>query len=308
MHSRWNFISTFTELPAHGDECWPIEVTSNTYFRGVASPCSLIQRRTLLLLDGLAAQAPRSNCNDVPIIKCQYNKCSQCVMIASKGEELKDCMDRGYADCWLEIEGMAGEGRWWRLLAKTTLVEETAGSCQQCTFSNYHQPYAKFRACLLELGMLKKSYSLHLVQMMNLWMFVVLDPFPSREPGWRENKQQSNRGECAYSVAHFRHVTHQPWSAGRPVPIECWRASAGPRPPQPSRTSSSRGWSGTGHRAAQSRGSRPPWLFSGCCWRPGSCPSWTLSWSGVSFAECHQAFWRQKHDEFATSQPRNTGC
>ena len=35
LHSRWNFISAFTELHVHGGECWPVEVTSNTYFRGV---------------------------------------------------------------------------------------------------------------------------------------------------------------------------------------------------------------------------------------------------------------------------------
>ena len=35
LHSRWNFTSTFTELHVHGDERWPTEVTSNTYFRGV---------------------------------------------------------------------------------------------------------------------------------------------------------------------------------------------------------------------------------------------------------------------------------
>ena len=34
LHSRWNFFSTFTELRVHGP--WPMEVTSNTYFRGVA--------------------------------------------------------------------------------------------------------------------------------------------------------------------------------------------------------------------------------------------------------------------------------
>ena len=33
MHSRWNFISTFTELHVHGDERWLMEVTSSTYFR-----------------------------------------------------------------------------------------------------------------------------------------------------------------------------------------------------------------------------------------------------------------------------------
>ena len=38
LHSRWNFPSTFTELHVHGDERWPTEVTSNTYFRGVWEP------------------------------------------------------------------------------------------------------------------------------------------------------------------------------------------------------------------------------------------------------------------------------
>ena len=33
LHSRWNFISTFTEFHVHGEERWPMEVTSNTYFR-----------------------------------------------------------------------------------------------------------------------------------------------------------------------------------------------------------------------------------------------------------------------------------
>ena len=33
LHSRWNFISTSTELHGHGDERWPIDVTSKTYFR-----------------------------------------------------------------------------------------------------------------------------------------------------------------------------------------------------------------------------------------------------------------------------------
>ena len=33
LHSRWNFLSTFTELHSHGDERWPTAVTSNTYFR-----------------------------------------------------------------------------------------------------------------------------------------------------------------------------------------------------------------------------------------------------------------------------------
>ena len=35
LYSRWNFISTFTELHLHGDERWPTEVTSTTYSRGV---------------------------------------------------------------------------------------------------------------------------------------------------------------------------------------------------------------------------------------------------------------------------------
>ena len=35
LHSRWNFISTFTELHVRGDQRWPTEVTSNTYFRDV---------------------------------------------------------------------------------------------------------------------------------------------------------------------------------------------------------------------------------------------------------------------------------
>ena len=35
LHSWWNFFSTFTEFRVHGDERWPTEVTSNTYFRGV---------------------------------------------------------------------------------------------------------------------------------------------------------------------------------------------------------------------------------------------------------------------------------
>ena len=35
LHSKWNFISTFTELHVHDDERWPTEVTSNTYFRSV---------------------------------------------------------------------------------------------------------------------------------------------------------------------------------------------------------------------------------------------------------------------------------
>ena len=39
--SRWNFISTPTKLHVHGDERWPMEVTSKTYFRGVVWLCSL---------------------------------------------------------------------------------------------------------------------------------------------------------------------------------------------------------------------------------------------------------------------------
>ena len=35
LHSRWSFISTFTELHIHGDERWPMEVMSNACFRGV---------------------------------------------------------------------------------------------------------------------------------------------------------------------------------------------------------------------------------------------------------------------------------
>ena len=35
LHSRWNFISTFTELHVHGDERSLTEVTSHTYFHGV---------------------------------------------------------------------------------------------------------------------------------------------------------------------------------------------------------------------------------------------------------------------------------
>ena len=34
LHSRWNFITTFTKLHVHGDERWPTEVTSDTCFRG----------------------------------------------------------------------------------------------------------------------------------------------------------------------------------------------------------------------------------------------------------------------------------
>ena len=30
LHSRWNFISAFTELHVHGDERWPIELVSNS--------------------------------------------------------------------------------------------------------------------------------------------------------------------------------------------------------------------------------------------------------------------------------------
>ena len=33
LHASWNFTSTFTELHVHGDERWPMEVTTNTYFR-----------------------------------------------------------------------------------------------------------------------------------------------------------------------------------------------------------------------------------------------------------------------------------
>ena len=40
LHSRWNVISTFTELHVHGNERWPMEVTSNTYFRAVYPPWS----------------------------------------------------------------------------------------------------------------------------------------------------------------------------------------------------------------------------------------------------------------------------
>ena len=41
LHSRWKFISTFTELHVHGDERWPTEVTSNTYCPGVCHLQSL---------------------------------------------------------------------------------------------------------------------------------------------------------------------------------------------------------------------------------------------------------------------------
>ena len=34
---EWNFSSTFTELHVHGDERWPTEVTSDTYFRSLRS-------------------------------------------------------------------------------------------------------------------------------------------------------------------------------------------------------------------------------------------------------------------------------
>ena len=44
LHSRWNFISTFTELRVHGDEHWPTEVTSNTYFRDISSSSSLSRK------------------------------------------------------------------------------------------------------------------------------------------------------------------------------------------------------------------------------------------------------------------------
>ena len=37
LHSKWNFISMFTELHVHGDKRWPMEVTPKTYFRGVAA-------------------------------------------------------------------------------------------------------------------------------------------------------------------------------------------------------------------------------------------------------------------------------
>ena len=37
LHSRWNFISISTELHGHGDERWPMDVMSKTYFRGVGS-------------------------------------------------------------------------------------------------------------------------------------------------------------------------------------------------------------------------------------------------------------------------------
>ena len=41
LHSRWNFISTFAELHVHGDERWPTEVTSSTYFRGFSMCATL---------------------------------------------------------------------------------------------------------------------------------------------------------------------------------------------------------------------------------------------------------------------------
>ena len=47
LHSRWNFISTFAKLHVHGDERWPTEVTSNTYFRGAL--WSLFMNRELTL-------------------------------------------------------------------------------------------------------------------------------------------------------------------------------------------------------------------------------------------------------------------
>ena len=40
LHSRWNLSRLSLSLHVHGDERWPIEVTSNTYFRGV-EVCSL---------------------------------------------------------------------------------------------------------------------------------------------------------------------------------------------------------------------------------------------------------------------------
>ena len=40
LQTRWNVTSTFTDTHVHGDERWPImEVTSNTYFRGVTLFC-----------------------------------------------------------------------------------------------------------------------------------------------------------------------------------------------------------------------------------------------------------------------------
>ena len=40
LQTRWNVISTFIDTHVHGDERWPImEVTSNTYFRGVTLFC-----------------------------------------------------------------------------------------------------------------------------------------------------------------------------------------------------------------------------------------------------------------------------
>ena len=35
LHSRWNVSRLSLSLHVHGDECWPMKVTSNTYFRGV---------------------------------------------------------------------------------------------------------------------------------------------------------------------------------------------------------------------------------------------------------------------------------
>ena len=38
FHSRWNLYRLLVSLHVHGDERWPTEVTSNTYFPGVPKP------------------------------------------------------------------------------------------------------------------------------------------------------------------------------------------------------------------------------------------------------------------------------
>ena len=48
LHSRWNFISAFTELQVHGDECWPTEVMSSKYFHGVDSSPSKLSRYVMV--------------------------------------------------------------------------------------------------------------------------------------------------------------------------------------------------------------------------------------------------------------------
>ena len=105
LHSRWNFISTFTELHVHGDERWPMQVTSKTYFCGVnkksfcCSPVNLAVRhkRTLFRVsDFLVSESDIQHCAIVKLFPDDHH---------TDGQSPRETRVDGQSGVASEVEG-----------------------------------------------------------------------------------------------------------------------------------------------------------------------------------------------------------